>query len=147
MLGDLDNATVGFAWQFALVANTKRQLAKSWTASATVATNDAMILAADGIVYALVASVGGTTGATAPTPTVGSITDNSVTWIGYKLSGARYLTIVNTDAATLATAGDVSLQLVPVPPSNGSAGPFPTIPTAIYAISTGTPILAVVVSA
>lgn len=150
MLGDLDNALVAFAWSFALVANTKRQFALPWAASATVATSDARVLTADSITYALVASTGGTTATTAPAipaSGAGTLIDNSVTWVVYKLSGTRYLTVVNVDASTLALAGDANLQLTPVPPGNGSAGPFPTTPTIQYALSTGTPTLTVVVSA
>lgn len=153
MLSDLDNARVAFAWKFTLVANTKRQLAPPWATSTAVTTLDAMVLktsAPGNDVWILVASTGGTTASsgTGPTPTTGPLAslDGSVQWVGYRLSGCRYLTIVNPGSDTATTAGDVNLQIVPVPASNGSAGPFFATPLAIYAISTGTPSLVAVVN-
>lgn len=153
MLSDWDNAPAEFAWQFALTANTKRQLAPPWATSTVVATLDAMVLktsAPGNDVWILVASTGGTTASsgTGPTPTTGALgsLDGSVQWVGYHLSGCRYMTVVNTDASALAKVGDVNLQIIPVPYANGSSGPLKPFPLAKYAISTGTPSLVVVVS-
>lgn len=151
MYGDLDNTYAVAAWKFALTANTKRQLAAPWATSTVVAQYDALLVTANAITYILVASTGGTTATTGtgPAPTAPgpiSAADGTVQWVAYVLAGARYLTVVNPGSDTATTVGDVNLQLIPVPASNGSSGPLQPSPSAIYAISTGTPSLVVVVS-
>lgn len=149
MLGDLDNAIVQFAWQFTLAANTKRQLVRPWATSTVVATGDALAVSANGVTTIYVAQTGGTTATSGTGPTgTGLISpaDGSVTWVGYSLAGASYLTVVNADLSSPASVGDVNLQLVPVPYGYGSSGPLPPSPLDHYAISAGTPTLSVVVS-
>ena len=144
MLGDLDNTLVGFSWKFT-ASGTKRQLAPPWAASTVIAQYDAVSVAANGVGVILVASVGGTTGTTAPT---GAGTDGGVTWVAYSLAGAKRIDVVNTDTVSPANVGDANLQILPVPTNNGSVGPLPATPLALYASApSGSPVLVVAVAA
>lgn len=148
MFGDLANAIVLCAWKFQ-ASTTKRALAPPWAQSLTVATGDAVICNASGTSVALVASTGGTTasGGAGPTGVGPGLSDGTVTWVGYPIAGSRIISVINMDPSVLVSVGDVTLQLLPVPPSYGSVTPLRADPSKAYVIAaSGTPTVAVVVA-
>ena len=140
----VEGGRIRCAWRFTAGA-VPRPLTKAWAALTAVPQFDAMLV--NGLV--LVATTGGTTGATsasAPTQAGPNQTDGSVVWAACSMSGlALALMVVNTDAG-VAFLGDSTVQLVPIEGGFGQVTNLAPTPLSVYASAPAPTSLTVVLS-